>query len=599
MKGKSSKQLIPVLLVLLLIPAIAQTAQIVHGQNMTTSNQWALSLSIENAQNVSCSTFAPFNQIQLFSTVTYGNASVPDLLVTFKVQGPADAASPTNITAIGKTDAAGIANASFRLPVEAQDTSSVTGTWQATATIQTGNGTLQKSSSFTTQWTLKITSISTQNQQGQNQTIFFSGNKVTVALAISDAGPPQQANITLNMQDASGKTVNQTQIENTQITNSSTSPTQMQATLEIPANAVAGEASITAAIYSGTYQNMEIPAGENQTAYFDVVGIGTALSPSPTPTKMPNILQNSVSLFAWLLVATGIFTFTALYLFLRRKPKEVGIQLPGTPPTVPGPIISTPSPVEAATPQETTPQPAPQFMAANSTMATAKTFQATTADIQEPVQMEEKPVAVTEATVEPTPLESAITEEPTPKAMMSQVSRIQDTVKRIQTIKAALELEKEQFARDLAELNQAVDERERTLKNYVDTMRGEVGKLKKYLNDNEDVTPEKTAENSVPEAAGKPDLESILTKELVLKAMSTHQNRISSLVKRTEALKLVLKLEKEQLGEDFEELNKAVDDQEKTIKNHFNTVREEIEKLKKNHTDKETKKTEFNPTWKS
>jgi uncharacterized membrane-anchored protein YhcB (DUF1043 family) len=61
---------------------------------------------------------------------------------------------------------------------------------------------------------------------------------------------------------------------------------------------------------------------------------------------------------------------------------------------------------------------------------------------------------------------------------------------------------------------------------------------------------------------------------------------------------MVLKLEKEQLGKDFEELNKAVDEHEKTIRNHFNTTREEIEKLKKNLTDKEdtqiVKKTKAN-----
>jgi hypothetical protein len=597
MTRKTTKK-IPFAIAIIVLSLIAvQSIQITRGLN-GGAEQWGLSFSAENAQNVTSTSFTPFEQIQLSSTVTYGNASVPDLLVTFKVQGPTGSANPISITTIGKTNAAGVADSAFRLPVEEENSNSVIGTWQATATIRTSNSTIQKNLSFTTRWNLEITSVSIENQQGHNQTIFYPGNTVTVALAITDVGSPQQANITIDMKDASGKAVNQTQIENTQINSSSTSPTQLQASLEIPTNAVAGEASITAAIYSGTYQNTGIPAGENQTAYFTVIGNGvTTSSPSPRPTNTPNIFQNSVSLFSWLLVSTGLFTFTLLYLFLRRKPEEVGTQLPSAPSTVPSPVISVPLPVEG-TQQKSTQQPTMPVGAATVGVAPEKTFQASVTEIESTLQMQEKPVAVTEATVEPTSLESAVAQEPTPKTMLNQVSRVQGTAKRIQAIKTVLESEEQQFAQELAELNRKVDEREKTLKNYVDTIRGEFGKLQKYITDNEDVTPEKTAETSALEPIGKPDLESILSEEIVLEAMSKHQNRILSLTKRMEALKLVLKLEKEQLGKDFEELDKAVDDHEKTIKNHFNTVREEIEKLKKNLTEKEdtqiVKKTKAN-----
>ena len=75
-RAKTYNRLVHVLLILLLSLAITQTIQAAHGQNNTTSNnQWAMSLFIENGQNITTTTFAPFDQIQLIANVTYGNAT--------------------------------------------------------------------------------------------------------------------------------------------------------------------------------------------------------------------------------------------------------------------------------------------------------------------------------------------------------------------------------------------------------------------------------------------------------------------------------------------------------------------------------------------
>ena len=598
MRRKTTKKTAYIFALVVLSLMTIQSIQITKAQN-TTNNQWALSFSVENTQNVTCTTFAPFDQVRLSSTVTYGNASVPDLLVTFKVQGPLGSANPTNITAIAETNAAGIADSTFRLPTEAENAGSVVGTWQATATIRTSNSTLQKSLSFTSQWNLEITSVSIENQLGHNQTIFYQGNTVTVGLSVDNAGDPQQANITLNMCDASGKVVNQTQIENTQIDGNST-PTQLQTTLEIPADAVGGEASITAAIYSGTYQNTGVPAGENQTAYFTIVGSGgTGPSPSPTPTKTPNILQNSVSLFSWLLVATGLFTFTALYMFLRRKPTEIAIPMPSIPPTTLNPNLPN-QPFNQATTAQENPQPPPSTSVPIAGTAQERTMQATvetqtvafptlqmqnTEQTQKIEEAQEENIPTIEAVLTPSE-ELSLFKEPAPEPMKTKVGRIQNTAKRIQAIKAALELEKEQTAQDLAELNKSIDERETLLKKYVEVARGEAGKLQNWLDGKgENAAGKQDGNNKSVQSAI--DMESILSKEIKLQAMSTQLNRISSLKKRIEALKLALKLENEQLGEDFSELRKAVEEQEKAVKNQFDKIKEEIENLQKNLTDTE------------
>ncbi len=567
-RRKRKSQLVYLSLILLLSLAIAQAFQITQGQTTKTGNQWALSFSILNGQNVTSSTFTPFDQIQLYSTVTYGNATQPDILVTFKVQGPTNSANPMNITTIGTTNAKGVANSSFRLPVEAQDTSSLIGTWQATATIRTSNGTLQKSLSFTTQWNLKITSISIQNQQRQNQTIFHPGNTLSVELTVNNTGQPIQANITLNMQDASGKIINQTQIENTQIEANSTSPTQIQAVLEIPNGSMAGEATINAAIFSGTYQNMDIPAGENQTAYFTIAS-STASAATPTPT--PNIVQNSVSLFSWLLIAIGLFTFTSLLVFLRRKPSPVTSQTPVFAPSTPSPATATPAPDQSIALQETIQQPAPQTGAPTPKIAPEKVMEATvTSETQSELAAT---IEVGKPDLESAPPAQA----PATQAILAHVDRISSTTKRIQAIKATLKSVMEQLDQDLTELNKLLDERERALKNYFDMVREEVENAKMNLTDIEDTS----------DATAKPNFAPDLSQEPISQAILTYRSRIASTEKRIQALNTILKLEEEQFAQDVTEFNKAVDQQEKTLNNYFDILRQEIEKLQTYLTDKE------------
>ncbi|MGA2523466.1 MAG: hypothetical protein ABSF65_04850 [Candidatus Bathyarchaeia archaeon] len=463
MPMKKRKIMLLSLAMLVLFLVIVQTAP-AYGQG--SADQWSLSLSLLNEQGAPSTNFAPFDQINLTSRVTYGNASVPDQLVTFKIQGPAGSENSISVTLIEKTNGLGVAECSFRLPAKAQNSGSVIGKWQATASIQTSNSTLKKSQSFTTNWNLQITSVSIENQQGQNQTIFYPGNTAKVGLAINDADSAQQANITLNMQDASGKIVNQTQIENTQINSNFTSPTELQVTLQIPTNTIAGEASVTAAIYAGTYQNTGVPAGENQTAYFTIVGSGgLVVSPSPEPSKTPTILQNSVSLFSWLLVATGLFTFTMLYFFLRRKPiLETGPQMSNLPRTKPGPTISAAF-VDPPQPKPNNQQPTPTKMELEKIIQATTTTEVPAAyetwsnqassTLDAPMKPESKPFAPQELT----------------QSIATYLSKISETGKKVQTLESALKVEREQLTKEITDLNKTLEEQERAVKSYFDSIR--------------------------------------------------------------------------------------------------------------------------------
>ena len=346
----SASKIMCLMLILLVSLLVIQAFQPINAQN-SASNQWALTLQTQKVgDNTTSSTFSPFDQIQLTANVTYGNASQPDVLVYFAVQ------SPSNSTALARTETTnsqGQAQFSFRLPIAGQNESAITGTWQTTASIQTTNGTIQQTCNFTTQWEMQITSLNLLDQQGQNQTSFTPGSTVTAQLTIHNLALAQTANITFNMQDATGKIINQTQMLNSQIEANSSNDTQLQSGIQIPADAVSGQATITAAIYNGSYAGVDLPCAENKTSSFTITSNGGSSTPtasptatptatasaSPTPSATSTALENSVSLFSWLLVATGFFTFSILFLFLKRKPT---LQIPKLPTVIPTPPTAAP-----------------------------------------------------------------------------------------------------------------------------------------------------------------------------------------------------------------------------------------------------------------
>ena len=309
---------------------------------------------------------------------------------------------------------------------------------------------------------MEITSINLLDSQGTNQTVFSPGNTVGVQLTINNTGKPQTANVTLNMQDSAGNIINQTQFLNSQIDTSTNNATQLQTDLQIPNGTGAGHIAINVAIYSGTYNGTNIPAAENQTAYFTIASNTTVTAtPTPTPTPTPTsgptptpyVIENSVSLFSWLLVATGLFTFTSLFMFLKRKPTPtINTQMPNLPPTIPGPTISTPS-----------------------------------VQLQQSTATTEIPNIASQGTGEPS-FKPTSPQQALESQVLTNLNRISETANRIQALKAELKLEREQLSKDLIELNKTVEEQQRSVKSYFDAVKTEIEKLEALLTD-KDITP--------------------------------------------------------------------------------------------------------------
>ncbi len=474
----TQKQLAQIILVILLSLTVIQTIQVTRAQNSTSNNQWALGFQILNNQNVTNNVFTPFDEIQLFANVTYGNATQPDILITFKVQGPSNSSDPINITRIATTNANGIAACSFHLPVSGQNQDSVIGTWQASATIQTTNGTLQqaihKNLTFTTQWNLEITSLNIQSSQDQNQTIFYPSNTAKVLLSINNKGPAKAANISLTLQDSAGRTINQTQILNTQISANSTGPTQIQGLIQIPNNAITGEATINAAIYSGSFQDINLPDGENKTAYFT---IAANTAPTPTPNLPPNSIENSVSLFSWVLIATGLFTFTLLFVFLKRKPAlKINTQIPICTTSTPSPTMTTSTQPQQLTTSQASPiAPTPKIAQERTINATLTT------------QMPN----IYETLGIPTPEPSSPQEQK--QTVIDHLTKISSINQRVQDLETKLKIEREQLNKEITDLNKTLEEQEKAVKNYFDSIRQEIAKINPNQNNGKQdiATPQK------------------------------------------------------------------------------------------------------------
>lgn len=441
-----------------------QTAQLTQAQSGTSIQPWALSMQIQNAQNITTDTFSPYDQVLLSANVTYNNASQPNILVTFKVQGPA---STTNITQTAVTNAQGIAASSFRLPTQAQSQDSLTGTWQASATIHTTNATVQENTTFTTQWNTEITTINIFNSQNQNQTIFQPYQNLTTVLTIKSPSS-LSSNITIIIKDSTGNIIGQTRIAKT-LENSA--QTQVQYSLMIPNSTFNGEATVNAVVYSGTYQNIDIPVSGNKTAYFTIAGAGV---PTPTPDLLPPPIENVVSLFSWVLVATGFFTFTLLYIFLKRKPMpRINTQIPIT-----TQIMST-QPLTPSPAQPTTKEPMVPSASITAKIAPAKTMKTTTID-QLPSIYETLGLARAEPKDDSEP-----SSQPLKQTIVDHLTRISSIGRRVQNLEAELKIEKEQLNSEVTDLNKILEEQERAVKNYFDSMRQEIAKLNANINHTE------------------------------------------------------------------------------------------------------------------
>ncbi len=439
---------------LLIALFVIPTALSAHTAAAQTTSDWKLDLTFQANNGTAIKgdsqpTFSPFDIITLAATLTNGNMSAPQgSTVVFNVKGPSTASNPTETIISAVTDNKSSASFVFRIPMEDKE-KTVIGKWQVYANVKTPNGTLKQTATFQIAWPIQIVSFEILGSAGQKQSAFKLGDLAKASIVFG-GNQTQITKINLNIQDSAGNIINQTQIQNNQL--NSTSQNFMYE-FKVPESTAYGVATANLSIFSGSYQNIDIPACEHKIVYFSI-GNETTTIPNPTPTVTPTptpFTENTISLFSWLLVATGFFTFTILIVFLRRK-------------IIPKTNMPTLPPLTTQTLDATTPIAASESEKLDSSM--------------EHVQ------AILDQNIEKkTDIGQSLQQE----TIISHFSQIAVTTKKIQELQMTLKVEKEQLSKDIKELNRTMDEQEKTIKSYYDALRKEIRKVGKVVEDDSTV----------------------------------------------------------------------------------------------------------------
>jgi len=422
------------------------------------STDWKLGLVFQAnngtmVNSTTQSTFAPFDLVQLIANLTKNDQAVSQATVVFSVKGPSVASFPTEFVRSTETDVTGLANITFRIPFE-QTEKSVIGRWQVYVNVKTSNETLQEIAYFQVAYPIQNLAVNFYDTAGHSQTIFNPNDTVKAVIKFNSSNnsssQSQTQSINFAVQDSAGNTLSHQEQDILVIVNATENEVVYE--FKIPENTPFGLATVDLSIYADTYENVSIPAAPNKRTYFS---IGNYTAPSPdqttaTPTSSPTpppMIENTLDLFAWLAIATGLLTFALLAIFLKRKP------FPKTNTPNPPPATTT----QIGTTKETTP------------------IQTTTAIAQSPTLMTQN-MQIQAATQNTTDEDAQTQFLKQQQATVTHLNSIATTTKKIQELQAALNLEKEKLDQDINNLNQNIEEQKNKAETYLDALRNEINK---------------------------------------------------------------------------------------------------------------------------
>ncbi|MCL2358788.1 MAG: hypothetical protein LBH74_00490 [Nitrososphaerota archaeon] len=454
---KTKAHILSFVLIVFLIPAVSLT----YMDVAQATDDWKLELTFQvnngTALNGTQLVFAPFDLITLKAELTNTDTAVLESIVVFSIKGPTSAANSTEIVRSEATDKNNSASIDFRIPIES--TENIIGTWQVYVNAKTVNKVWTQNATFQVSWPIQRLAIDFVDAQGHSQNNFNAGDSAT-ALISYESSQVQPQNISLNIKDSAGNSITQ-QIR--QVTANTTTNNKIALEFTIPKSAANGSAQADLNIYSGNYQNRNIPATENKTVYL-TIGTTTETQPptptppptAPTPTPEP-LIDDLMSWLPWLAAITGLITFCALFIFLKRKPNQTKDQ--PTPPT-----NSTINP----TIPPNQPPPTIAFSEEN--------IKSSLIQMQTILNQRAQPDLATQDTT-----------------TLTQLNNIALTTKKIQELQTALKIEQQHLNKNINELNQTIEKQENIIKNYYDTLRNEIKKAQQIITqDNPPTTPPTT-----------------------------------------------------------------------------------------------------------
>jgi flagellar capping protein FliD len=87
--------------------------------------------------------------------------------------------------------------------------------------------------------------------------------------------------------------------------------------------------------------------------------------------------------------------------------------------------------------------------------------------------------------------------------LATQLSTMSSTAQRIEALQTALRMERQQLAKDIADLTKTVDEQEKAITKYFETIRQEMKRLGTYISDKNIAQTEAKVEQNAPPSEEK------------------------------------------------------------------------------------------------
>jgi len=287
-KPKATKLAACMLLVILCPFMLAGTFQTSYGTNESSPlSPWAIDLFTQHnphngkGLNQSSGAYAPFEEVTLYTNITYSGAPQANVFVSFQVIGPLNSSHPFMLFRSAATNKDGTASISFRTPLNEYPEESVVGVWQAFSSAKTPEP-IEDSLTFEVAWPIEISLIKFLNEEGNPQSKFARGEPSTVQLTLrNNALYAKDINLTLMAKDSAQTQIEQTEIQNIRLEGNS--ETQIEHELSIPTWAAFGEGKIDSTVYSGLYEDMKIRASEPKTTQFSVITRAVAIAEAHLP----------------------------------------------------------------------------------------------------------------------------------------------------------------------------------------------------------------------------------------------------------------------------------------------------------------------------
>jgi len=130
--------------------------------------------------NMPSDAFGPGDIVILYSLVTYGEVSVPNLIVTFHVEAP----DSSSFSLTARTNASGIATINFSIPQRHEDLTDFFGEWSVLTNVLVMDDLLQDSLTFRVDWVVKLLSVRVIDENLTSRSEFGIGGDVGLEIAL-------------------------------------------------------------------------------------------------------------------------------------------------------------------------------------------------------------------------------------------------------------------------------------------------------------------------------------------------------------------------------------------------------------------------------